>query len=227
MESKNQILTELQEIAPLLANEGLFRIPYTLPAGYFEGFPGILMNRIHIKDDSFQEPETGLEIAEISPLLAGLQKKETYRVPQGFFESMKIDIPAADTSPVKLVSMASPETQQISRSGQKRTISLPVRMLRYAAAACIVAVIGMTVFNLSNNRNITDPIKSLNSVSDQDMANYLDADDIHWTPGIASPSETASVEFNDNDIHELLSSVSDDELEQYFPELPGQKRTVN
>jgi hypothetical protein len=106
-------------------------------------------------------------------------------------------------------------------------ISLPVRMIRYAAAACIAGLIGITVFNLVNHPPVTDPITSLNSVSDQDMANYLDADDIHWTPGIASSTKTASVEFNDNDIHELLSSVPDDELEQYFPELPGQKRTIN
>jgi hypothetical protein len=226
METRNQILTELQEIAPFLGREGLSRIPYNLPAGYFEGFPGILMNRIHMREEGFQEPETGLEIGEISPLLAGLQKKNTYQVPQGFFESLNIKIPA-EMAPAKLVSMAPSLTQTDSGSDRPRRISLPVRMVRYAAAACIAALIGITVFNLFNHRNLTDPITSLNSVSDQDMANYLDADDIHWTPGITSSSETASVEFNDNDIHELLSSVPDDELEQYFPELPGQKRTVN
>ena len=56
----------------------------------------------------------------------------------------------------------------------------------------------------------------LTTVSDQDMANYLDADDIHWTPGIRF-LETASVEFTDNDIHELFSNVPDEELEQYVP----------
>ena len=78
-----------------------------------------------------------------------------------------------------------------------------------------------------NHLSVTDPINGLTTVSDQDMANYLDADDIHWTPGISSSSETASVEFSDNDIHELFSNVSDDELEQYVPSLPLNKGTEN
>jgi hypothetical protein len=52
-------------------------------------------------------------------------------------------------------------------------------------------------------------------------------EDIHWTPGVSSSSGTASVEFNDNDIHELFSNISDDELEQYVPSLPLNKGTVN
>jgi len=225
METSNEILTELLEIAPFLGKEGISRVPYALPQGYFEGFPGILMNRIQNGDAGFQEPENDLEIAEISPLLAGLQKKTTYQVPPGFFESLDIKIPGKAMMPPKLVSI--PAVLNRPDFGRKGKISVPIRMLRYAVAACIAFMIGITVFNLVSHRSISDPLISLNSVSDQDMANYLDADDIHWTPGIASSTETASVEFNDNDIHELLSSVPDDELEQYFPELPGQNRTVN
>jgi hypothetical protein len=59
------------------------------------------------------------------------------------------------------------------------------------------------------------------------MANFLDAEDIHWTPGVSSSSGTASVDFNDNDIHELFSNISDDELEQYVPALPLNKANVN
>jgi hypothetical protein len=59
------------------------------------------------------------------------------------------------------------------------------------------------------------------------MANYLESDDIHWTPGISSSSETASVEFSDSDIHELFSNVSDAELEQYAPSLLLNKGSVN
>ncbi len=100
--------------------------------------------------------------------------------------------------------------------------------MKYAVAACFVALVGLSLFNLTYHHNkTTDPINGLMTVSDQDMANYLDADDIHWTPGINTSSETASVELSDNDIHELFSNVSDDELEQYIPSLPLEKGTVN
>jgi hypothetical protein len=37
----------------------------------------------------------------------------------------------------------------------------------------------------------------------------------------------ASVDLNDNDIHDLLTNVPDDELEQYSALLPKEKGTVN
>jgi hypothetical protein len=75
-------------------------------------------------------------------------------------------------------------------------------------------------------RPVGDPINALTAISDQDMANYLNDDDIHWTPGVSSSTETASADFSDIEIHELLSSVPDNELQQYSS-LPEQKRSVN
>ncbi len=109
----------------------------------------------------------------------------------------------------------------------KKTKQAPVfnlKFVKYAVAACIVALLGIALFNLTYHKN-TDPIKDLATVSDQDMANYLDSDDIHWTPGISTSS--ASVDFNENDVHDLLSTVTDDELEQYSAALPEEKRNVN
>jgi hypothetical protein len=216
METREQILTELQEIAPFLGRGDVFRIPYTIPAGYFTDFADMLMNRIHLEAVGFSE-SAGKEIHELSPLLAGLQHKNTYQLPEGFFESLQIKIPITERTPSKMVSIPG-----------KQIISMPMRMVRYAAAACIVGLIGIVTFNISNHRNITDPILGLTTVSAQDMANYLDADDIHWTPGVSSSAaETASVGFSDDDIHDLLKGVPDVELEQYSPTLPEQKGTVN
>ena len=102
--------------------------------------------------------------------------------------------------------------------------------MKYAVAACLVAMLGTTLFNISTHIE-SDPILGLAVVSDQDMANYLDSDDIHWTPGLSSATESttdiASVDLNDNDIRDLLSNVPDDELEQYSALLPEEKGTVN
>jgi len=225
METRKQILTELQEIAPILGKNEFTRLPYSVPAGYFGHFADLLMIRIRLESADFSAASSQ-EIGEISPLLAELKDKNPYRVPEGFFETLQVKIPASEPSKLVAMPIVSKETNA-DFFPRKRGISLPLRLIRYAAAACIVALIGITAFNITFHHNIMDPIVGLANVSDQDMANYLDADDIHWTPGVTSVNETASAEFSDNDIHDLLSSVPDDELEQYSNALQVQKGTVN
>jgi hypothetical protein len=224
MDRTKEILTELQEIAPALAEgSGISMIPYHVPAGYFDNFAGILMNRIHLESAGLSEPPEA-EISGISGLLAGLQKKNPYRVPEGYFETFKTDIPS-EKIPSKLVVMTSTSTADSIHSPKKRVTLSPIRMVRYAVAACIVGLIGLSVFDLTYHRNL-DPINELRSVSEQEMANFMDSDDIHWTPGV-SASITSAVEFSDNEIHDLFSSVPDDELEQYASAMPEEKQTVN
>src|SRR5579864_999800 len=174
MESPNKILTELLEIAPFLGKTGVLRAPYTVPAGYFEDFANLLLYRIRFEAEGFGEiksvssPE---EIAEISPLLAGIKNKNPYRVPAGYFESLNNNVQISVNVPSKL--------SVVSKSRKK--ISIPMRIVRYAAAACIVGMIGITTFNVTHHQ-ILDPINGLTTVSDQAIANFLDSDDIHWTP---------------------------------------------
>src|SRR6185295_2701202 len=183
METSKEILTELKEIAPFLGGTAILRPPYGLPAGYFEDFAEILMYRIHLEDARIPMPDAVQEMAEISPLLAKLQKINTYKVPEGYFEAWKVEIPPSENHRPKLVAI------NTGASPDKR-VSPFSRILKYAVAASLVGLLGITIYTI-NNRNITDPLHGLTTVSDQDMANYLDADDVHWTPGIAP--ETASV----------------------------------
>jgi hypothetical protein len=221
MESTNEILTELLEIAPFLGRTGSLKAPYVIPAGYFEDFVDILMYRIRFEADGFGEinsvsaPE---EIAEISPLLAGLKNKNPYQVPVGYFENLTTYGRVTENDPPKLTALP--------QSIKSKKISIPMRIVRYAAAACIVGMIGITTFNLTHHQ-ILDPINGLTTVSNQDMANYLDIDDVHWTPDNFSDLQTATVDLSDNDIHDLLGSVPDVELEQYSLLLPEQKPSVN
>jgi hypothetical protein len=219
MESPNKILTELLEIAPLLGRTGVLRTPYTIPAGYFEDFAEILLYRIRFEAEGFGETKSVSspeEIVEISPLLAGLKNKNPYRVPPGYFERLNSNVQISENVPPKLFVVPP----------SRKKISIPMRIVRYAAAACIVGMIGITTFNLTHHQ-ILDPIKGLTTVSDQDMANYLDLDDIHWTPDNSSDVQTSTVDLSDNDIHDLLGSVPDVELEQYSLLLPEQKPSVN
>ena len=221
MKSSNEILTELLEITPFLGRAGVLETPYVIPAGYFEDFADILMYRIRFEADGFGETQSissPEEIAEISPLLAELKNKNPYRVPAGYFENLDTKMQVTEDVAPKLVS--------VPPSNKTKRISIPMRIVRYAAAACIVGMIGITTFNITH-RQILDPINGLTKVSDQDMANFLDIDDVHWTPDNPSDLQTSTVDLSDNDIHDLLGSVPDVELEQYSLLLPEQKPSVN
>jgi len=243
MERSNEILTELKESAPYLSKYGHSLIPYSHPADYFENLPDRIMNLIRRENyaNKSQEISSRLEIAEISQVLAGLQDKNPYQAPLGYFEKLHINpsvfesgalsgpMEGAQENPV--IPFGSQKTSKNAfpskNSGKTSVFNLP-EVIKYAVAACLIALVGLSLFNLTYHRNKgTDPINGLMTVSDQDMANYLDTDDIHWTPGVSNSSETASIELSDNDIHELFSNVSDDELEQYIPPLPLEKGTVN
>jgi hypothetical protein len=221
MERQNEILTELLEIAPFLCRTGALQTPYVIPKGYFEDFADLLMSRIRFEKDSFAEindTSATVEIAELSPLLAGLKNKNTYEVPSGYFENLNTKIRGSE--------ILSPKFTIVPQTNKSKKISIPMRIVRYAAAACIVGMIGITTFNLTHHQ-ILDPIKGLTTVSDQDMANYLDVHDVHWAPDNSSDLQNSTVNLNDNDIHDLLGSVPDVELEQYSLLLPDQKPSVN
>jgi hypothetical protein len=231
MEISQEILTELEEIAPGIKKIGRLGTPYAIPGGFFEDFAKILMYRINFEESPYIEPDPLMETAGISSLLAGLQKINPYQIPEGYFENTITKIPSFENSGPKLVKMDTnapasdflPVQEDIRRIKTGR-ISALSRISKYAVAASLVALLGIAIYNVTN-RNLPDPLHGLTTVSDQDMANYLDADDIHWTPGPAP--ETASVEYSDNDIHTLFSNISDVELEQYHPELPFEKGKAN
>jgi hypothetical protein len=219
VKTPNEILTELEEIVPYLAKQGISNIPYKVPGGFFEDFVDKLMKQVKVNAADYSESDAGqqnaevsilLEISEISPLLAGLRKKNPYQVPVGYFDELVSKVPIMEMQP--------------TASKPKHAPVLNIKFVKYAVAACIVALLGTAVFNITYHKT-TDPIKDLTTVSDQDMANYLDSDDIHWTPGISSSS--VSADFNENDIHDLLSGVPDEELEQYSTLLSDDKRNVN
>lgn len=220
MEISNEILSELREISPFWDKGARFDAPYVLPGGYFEEFPAVLLNRIRFENTGVSDPGSALETAEISPLLASLRKKNPYQVPHGYFEGLKASVTSVESAnPLRHIIPAYRTAEP-----QQNRKPLILRAVKYAIAACLVGLLGITIYNVNSHQQVVDPIHSLTKVSDQDIANYLDADDIHWTPGVAP--ETASVEFTDNDIHALFSNVTDAELEQYHP-LPLEKGSVN
>lgn len=230
MKRQNEIETELSGIAPMLGKHGTTAQPYRVPAGYFEHFPELLLASIHqgahplsgsgdLQDlnpantgADFTEENPLAELASLSPLLAGHDKKTPYQIPDRYFQDFRAKTPQTAIHSIK------------PTASKAKLVPFRSRLMKYAVAALVTGVVATTTY-LALHKTGTDPLTALTNVSDQEMANYLDAHDVHWGPG-AAPA-TASVDFNDNDISDLLSNISDTELEQYRPDLPDQKQIIN
>ena len=107
MSSSEDILNEMKEISPLLAD--MVRTnPYTLPKGYFERLPGTVLQKIQ----------------DAPVLLPGLP--HTYQVPDNYFETLPDSILSKlQTNAVELteeLEMVAPILNQISK---KPVLSLP------------------------------------------------------------------------------------------------------
>jgi hypothetical protein len=74
-----------------------------------------------------------------------------------------------------------------------------------------------------------DITKTLPSVSDQDIENYLDTNNI-TNNSVLLPDElansTASLDLSDNDVKSFLGEVPDGELKQYIDEHGDEKDVV-
>ncbi|HWB63742.1 MAG TPA: hypothetical protein VG603_09550 [Chitinophagales bacterium] len=77
METRNDILKELQEIAPRLASVEKTN-PYQLPENYFAQFQSSLMEKIKLG-------EVGAELKQVAPSLLQIEKAKTTEIPAAYF----------------------------------------------------------------------------------------------------------------------------------------------
>jgi hypothetical protein len=225
METKSAILSELKEISPVMAGVGS-GLTYQVPDGYFDGLAAAILNRIKTdglsasdelqtlspllgglsKKSPYQVPEGYFEV---SPLLMQLRNKETYSVPEGYFENLASDVlnKVQDRKPAKVVSM------NTSR-----------RFMRYAAAAVVAGVMAVAGwFYFANNSTGTgsevasvEQLSDDSKISDEEIAKYLEAETL---PIVTAATLPENDEMGASDIKEMLSDVSDDELQQYLTTL--------
>jgi hypothetical protein len=221
METKSAILNELREISPVVADirAGL---TYQVPDGYFDGLAAAILNRVRTeglsakdelqtlspllsglsKKSPYQVPESYFEV---SPVLMQLRNKETYTVPEGYFENLSAGIldKVQERRPAKVVSM---------NTGRK--------FMRYAAAAVVAGVMAVAGwFYFANNSTGTgnsvakvEQLSEDNKISDEEIATYLESETL---PVVTAAVFPENEEINASDIKEMLSDVSDDELQQF------------
>jgi hypothetical protein len=235
---------ELQAIAPVV--HAISKGPvFTVPAGYFDQFPSIMLGRLEKaeakeelemlspllgrleKSMPFSTPEgyfsafadqltTGMQASslvddeKLSPLMTGLKQSNPFEVPMNYFEGL----------PQSILNRAMAE----SKTAKLVSFSIGNAWLKYAAAAVLTGVlitIGLFTFN---KHNASDPLSALAKVSDQEMVNYIENHDISMID--STNFSTASVEWGDNDVKELLEDVPDAELQQYVNDASGTKEMI-
>ena len=242
-----------------LANRVLLRIKtqhkplaFNVPDGYFEGFAEGMLARIKAgaglgtsagSGPGFEPmkalPETvDQELSGLSPLLAQLRSKETYRMPEGYFEEVSpILAVAKELNPYTVpeeyfhqlpvgIEEKLEQPQEEKKPAKVVAFGRRTRLWQYSAAAVVAGLI-LTIGWLrlhvpgSHGTSPTVPV-SLAKVSDQDLQNFLaNTHAENDTPVDQSAANIAALDFNDGDIKSLLGEIPDGELKQYMDEHGG------
>jgi hypothetical protein len=167
---------------------------YTVPAGFFENFASGVLNRIA------QEESAQTEIETLSPLLASLKNKETFRAPEGFFEAPVFDVPVENTE-AKVVTM------QPRRSNWSR----------YAVAASVAVILGITGFFTFSSTKTTGETASVPTSSlEQNMSSVTD-DELEEYIFQTTDYPMLSTE-GEPEVEASLSNINEEDIKDYLKE---------
>lgn len=104
-----QLLQRVREkeepVSPILQQAGAN--PYTVPDGYFDQLPGVLLMRIKAAEETLTAQE---ELAVLSPLLSGLDKKLLFHTPAGYFTELTDNV----VSGAKAIDFVNEELENLS-----------------------------------------------------------------------------------------------------------------
>ncbi len=107
-----------------------------VPDGYFDSLPGNILKKIHALDN-----DVIAELKEISPLIAGIDNKETYTAPAGYFNG------------VTFLNKQQERAKVIA-------INKPRSFFKYVAAAVITGLLGLSIVNIVDRNDTQNNIKT-------------------------------------------------------------------
>ena len=237
MNRSKEIEAEWISLAPDLASSGYIPVPFRVPEGYFQGFYDRLIMAIRTEAsgglltgqsaETFEEESAAAEIESISPFLAGLSRKTPYQVPENYFAQFRVSEEKAAAIVADFGSSLPLETGIVdsetgagrAAAGQAPVIKMKHHRswMRMALAAMITAVVLTGAFFYFRPAAIATVSNELAKVSDEDMENFVATQDM--PPNAADSSiilaDANTASFNDSDITDLMSNVSDTELSDY------------
>jgi len=159
-------------------------------------------------------------------------------VPEGYFDRLAEEIAAKlnRNAPVRVdrpapAKVDRPAPAKVDRPAPARVVTMGSKRgwWKYSAAAVVaglVLTIGWlrlhtspsTGINVAKSVNVADGLIKL---SDQDLQNYLDTDNVPLAEAVTN--STATLDMDDIDVNSLLGDVPDGELKQYMEEHGGLK----
>jgi hypothetical protein len=168
-ETMGEMQVETHGISSLVAEIGKKNV-FNVPEGYFKGLPQAITERKNRLINDVEE-----ETRNISVLVAGIGNKNIYSVPRGYFNELPGVITGKINKPANVVSMKN-----------------RFAAFKYAAAAVVTGLVGVSVFLMLNRNDDTKP-------SRQTMALMSEANQIIQTNSfdkeLSSISDAAIVSF--------------------------------
>ncbi len=185
------------------------KIPFSSPSvNYFDGLADSILSKIKAGNSSSRN-EVEKELEEIEPLLARIPKKNVYSVPDNYFDSFTVQVPAIQTlAPV-------------------RQLNRPARWITYVAAAVVTGIVATGVIFFANNN--TGGVNSgvgykinyeqvLAKVSDNEISDYLDKNTPPDTDFASTSQDGSTVTDSEGLFKTLLNNVSDNQIQDYLQE---------
>jgi hypothetical protein len=241
MKPANYILEELQEIAPGLVQVSHV-LPYTVPEGYFELLPDMMLDKVKLPKTQFasvpkgyfeslpelmlhriREQEMKAELQEIAPTLSGMQRSMPYTVPANYFEAL----------PGKM-----------ARRNRAKVVSMQAAMRNrwmQVAAAIIVMLAVFSVWKLNNKSSdisvpaaamtISNKVETTDTTAEQ-WSKQLSALDesllLEKLTESGVPSETRSALYymNTEDFEGALQDFSAEELTDHLQQIPQTTKNI-
>lgn len=236
MESRNNILQELQELSPVLASSYPLPVPYKVPEGYFGQLPSDALTTAKASSDNATD-----ELHALSPLLGGISKKPPYHLPDNYFRDLA-ENSLAETKAVSFVQQElddfSPVLSNLKDAPlyqvpagyfdqlpnailDKVKAAQPAKVVqmgrrnnlrRYIAAAAVILVLFTGALWFIQRPGTAGGNNGLAQVSDDELINFIN--DQSLAPDAVGTS-VAYTEVDNTTFKDLLADVSDEELQQY------------
>jgi len=192
----SQVYFELFSVNLLRTIQQFEQKDLSTPENYFSTFPNKLLEKI-------KEENTTVELEEISPMLAGMQKQNPFYVPENYFATFN--------------------ATQKKEQAVIRSVFSYKKIIRYAAAACIT---GLLIISYTyNQNNTTSPLAALqrNSASDlslESIIGYLDeVDDVKDDNESDTPITAENnllVDINQETIRQVLQEIPENDIKQFI-----------
>lgn len=254
MDNRDDILKELQQIAPKLSALSKVNL-YTVPTGYFDELkPSLLkISTENAREESLlqnsflstiEKPAVSVsdlpdgyfnnfaanmlqkiqqdELAEIAPVLAGLQKVNLYTAPQGYFEKLPTSLlnkaivnekPVSST-PLWLITLNTALDEIVA------SIFRPRYAVAFAGIATVLIIVSLSLFK--PKPACADAMcqleKGLAGVSDEEIMMYINDNAHDFDAGmITEQIDEASLEqvnVNDADFNQQLDEFIQNEFDE-------------